>query len=109
MLRRPLNDNEAEYEIQDSTKDIEQMFYEYFLDYVKRIKLDIIEYQIIVNPLAFTMEIRIRMKKLYRCFAYRISLDELIECRYGEKSFMNICEAVIKPVKDYATSLCYKD
>jgi hypothetical protein len=109
MLRRPLNSNDAEYEIQDSTKHIEQEFYKYFLEYIEKINFDIIEYQIILNPLQFTMEVRIRMGKLYRCFANRFSLDRLMECYYDKGTFTDICEETIHPVLEYARSLCYKE
>lgn len=110
MLRRPLNDNEAEYEIQESTNKVEQKFYEYFLEYMKSINFDIAEYQIIINPIEFKMEIRIRMKKLNTCFSNEFGLGMLNHCYFDrDKSFVDICERVIKPIKEYAARLCYKD
>ena len=110
MLKRPLNSNEEEYEIRYSTNEIEQKFYEYFLEYIKSINFDIAEHQIIVNPFKFKVEIRIRMNKLHMCFSNEFGLGMLMQC-YCDRdgSFVDICERVIKPVKDYATSLCYKD
>ena len=109
MLRRPLNGNEYEYDIKDSTKDIEQKFYRYFLDYIERRKLDIVEHQIIINPLKFKMEIRIRMNKLHTCFGNWFSLDELIKHHFDEDNFKDICNIVAYSVEEYAKSLCFKN
>lgn len=110
MLRRPLNNNEYEYEIQGSKNKVEQKFYEYFIDYIKRINFDMSEYQIIVNPMEFKIEIRIRMKKLNMCFASEFDLDVLEHCYFeGRGSVVDVCERVIQPIKEYAMSLCYRD
>ena len=109
MLRRPLNDWDCEYEIQDSTNEMEQKFYEYFLDYLNKIHFDMYEHQIIINPLKHEMEIRIKMKKLQTCFMRRFSLDEIQECYYRNGSYIVICDVVIQQVLQHARSLCYRD
>ena len=113
MLRRPLNENEFEYEIQHTSKIIEEKFYEYFIEYIKNRKIDIAEYQIIINPLQFKIEIRIRMKKLGICFTQENSLDNFFI--YGERAsetkaaFDYICSMIERQVNNYATSMCYTD
>lgn len=110
MLRRPLKDWDMEYEIQDSTNDLEQKFYKHFIEFMNDIRLDIFEYQIIMNPIKFRMEIRIRMKKLNTCFAREFSLGMLEDCngRRGIAAFNFICEEMLYLIKEYAMSLCYK-
>ena len=113
MLRRILNDNEFEYEIQYTTKEIEQKFYKYFIEYVETRNIDIAEYQIIINPLQFKIEIRIRMNRLGICFAQENSLDNFY--KYGERAtevkaaFEYICSMMERQVSNYAINLCYRD
>lgn len=105
-LKRPLNDWEHEYEVQHSMNELEQNFYTYFIDYIKEINLDIAEYQIIINPIRFKMEIRIKMKKLNICFANEFGLGMLLN---GRSDYLIICESMMHLIKDYATSLCYRN
>lgn len=103
MLKRPLNIDQGEYEIQDSTCEVDIEFYNRFIDVVNKTKFDMVEHQIIVNPFKYIVEVRIKMEKLQVCFSNQYSLDMIF------KRPQIIIENTLEIPQRYVKKLCFKD